>query len=239
MDREGMEQNPKSHDARILMLEDQVASTCMMTNILSRLGYTKLRSINLPEELFDACESFRPDLLLLDLGMPIFDGFQVLELIRKNVPASKRIPILVVTGTPTSKNKQRALAGGATDLLAKPFDVSELNMRIRNILEAHFLRREIQHQNAALEKRVRERTARLQHALDDLQAAQRQVLHQERWSAFSQMAGGVVHDFSNALMAIIGYSEMLLAADGRHLFDKATALEYLGIINTAGRDAAE
>jgi signal transduction histidine kinase len=112
-------------------------------------------------------------------------------------------------------------------------------MRIRNILEAHFLRREIQHQNAALEERVRERTARLQHALDDLQAAQRQVLDQERWSAFSQMAGGVVHDFSNALMAIIGYSEMLIAADGRNLSDKPTALEYLGIINTAGRDAAE
>jgi signal transduction histidine kinase len=112
-------------------------------------------------------------------------------------------------------------------------------MRIRNILEAHFLRREIQDQNAALEERVAERTARLQHALDDLQAAQRQVLHQERWNAFSQMAGGVVHDFSNALMAIIGYSEMLVAADGRNLSDKATALEYLGIINIAGRDAAE
>jgi signal transduction histidine kinase len=233
-----MDQPLKLHAARILMLDDQVASTCMMTNVLNRLGYTELRSINCPNELLEACENFQPDLLLLDLGMPLFDGFQVLELLRKNAPAA-RFPVLVVTGDPTAKNKQRALAAGATDLLAKPFDVSELNMRIRNILEAHFLRREIQHQNAALEERVRERTAQLQHALDDLQAAQRQVLDQERWSAFSQMAGGVVHDFSNALMAIIGYSEMLIAADGRNLADKATALEYLGIINTAGRDAAE
>jgi signal transduction histidine kinase len=234
-----MEQHPKLLDARILMLDDQVSSTCMLTNVLSRLGYTKLRSINLPEELLEACQSFKPDLLLLDLGMPLFDGFQVLELIRRSIPASERMPVLVVTGNPSSKCKQRALAGGATDLLAKPFDVSELNMRIRNILEAHFLRREIEDQNAALEERVRERTARLQQALDDLQAAQRQILHQERWNAFSQMAGGVVHDFSNALMAIIGYSEMLLAAGGRNLSDKATTLEYLGIINTAGRDAAE
>src|SRR2546421_2903047 len=193
-----MEQHPKLHAARILMLDDQVASTCMMTNILSRLGYTKLRSINLPEQLLEACESFQPDLLLLDLAMPVCDGFQVLERIRKKVPAAARIPVLVVTGDPSSRNKQRALAAGATDLLAKPFDVSELNMRIRNILEAHLLRREIQHQNAALEKRVCERTARLQHALDDLQAAQRQVLDQERWSAFSQMEGGVVTDFSHS-----------------------------------------
>jgi signal transduction histidine kinase len=53
------------------------------------------------------------------------------------------------------------------------------------------------------------------------------------------MAGGVVHDFSNALMAVIGYSEMLLTGDGRALDDRATTREYLRIINTAGRDAAE
>jgi signal transduction histidine kinase len=63
------------------------------------------------------------------------------------------------------------------------------------------------------------------------------MLQQERLSAFGEMAGGVVHDFSNALMSIIGYSDMLLhnaVARG----DEATMLDYLGIINTAGRDGA-
>jgi signal transduction histidine kinase len=65
------------------------------------------------------------------------------------------------------------------------------------------------------------------------------MLQQERLTAFAEMAGGVVHDFSNALMAVIGYNEMLTTAEGRNLDDRKTALEYLGIINTAGRDAAE
>jgi signal transduction histidine kinase len=51
------------------------------------------------------------------------------------------------------------------------------------------------------------------------------------------MAGGVVHDFSNALMSVIGYSEMLLSNAAARA-DEATALEYLRIINTAGRDGA-
>ncbi len=106
--------------------------------------------------------------------------------------------------------------------------------RVLQLLQA-----EITEQNRLLEQRVSERTQQLQHALDDLKAAQRQMLKQERLSAFAEMAGGVVHDFSNALMAVIGYSEMLLAGDGSNLENRDTTLEYLGIINTAGRDAAE
>ena len=111
-------------------------------------------------------------------------------------------------------------------------------MRIRNVLERQLLQQQIEEQNRLLEQRVCERTQQLEHALADVQAAQRQMLRQERLSAFAEMAGGVVHDFSNALMSVIGYSEMLLGADGRCLANRDTAVEYLRIINTAGRDAA-
>jgi signal transduction histidine kinase len=112
-------------------------------------------------------------------------------------------------------------------------------MRIRNILERQMLQAEIEEQNRVLEERVSERTQQLEHALEDVKAAQRQMLNQARLNAFAEMAGGVVHDFSNALMAVIGYSEMLLSSDGRALGDRGTTLDYLRIINTAGRDAAE
>jgi signal transduction histidine kinase len=121
--------------------------------------------------------------------------------------------------------------------LVKPFDSSEISMRIRNLLQARFLRLEIRDQNRLLEERVLERTSQLEWAVESLRTAQRQLVQQERLSAFGEMAGGVVHDFSNSLMSIIGYSEMLLsnpAARG----EEATVLEYLRIINTAGRDGA-
>jgi signal transduction histidine kinase len=218
------------------MVDDEVSSTCLMTNFLNRIGYTQLRSINDSSGAFEAIESFRPDLILLDLNMPELDGFDILAALRAD-RRNEQIPVLVLTGDPSAANKRRALAAGATDLLVKPFDASEVSMRIRNLLHAHFLRLEIREQNRRLEARVRERTGELERALADLQAAQRQAVQQERLSAFGEMAGGVVHDFSNALMSVIGYSDILLSnAEARA--DDATALEYLRIINTAGRDGA-
>ncbi|MEY2558344.1 MAG: hypothetical protein QOE34_1769 [Verrucomicrobiota bacterium] len=224
-------------EAHILMVDDEVSSTCLMTNFLHRIGYSKLESINDSTRTFEMIEAFKPDLILLDLMMPGMSGLQVLEGLRARRHGEEQVPVLVLTGDATAENKRRALAAGATDLLVKPFDPSEVSMRIRNLLQARFLRLEIEEQNHLLEERVRERTGQLEKALTDLQAAQRQAVQQERLSAFGEMAGGVVHDFSNALMSVIGYSEMLLTnptARG----DEATALEYLRIINTAGRDGA-
>ena len=229
----------KLQKARILMLDDQVANTCLMTNFLERIGYSNLEALTDPTLLFDRITAFQPDLILLDLSMPKLDGFQVMEQMRQTIRAEERVPILVISGEATAMNKRKALAAGATDILAKPFDPSEMNMRIRNILEARFLRLQIEEQNRLLEDRVHERTQQLEQALEDIQVAQRQMVQQERLSAFAAMAGGVVHDFSNSLMAIIGYSDMLIAGDGRLLDDRNTAHEYLTIINRAGRDAAE
>src|SRR5206468_2191251 len=96
---------------------------------------------------------------------------------------------------------------------------------------------QIQNQNQLLEERVAARTAELQQALAELKATQHQVVQQERLRAFGEMAGGVVHDFNNALMSVIGYSELLLA-DEELLGDREVVREYLATINTAGVDAS-
>jgi signal transduction histidine kinase len=223
-------------EAHILMVDDEVSSTCLMTNFLHRIGYMQLHSINDSTRVFETIEDFAPDLILLDLSMPGLDGFEILNALRAD-RKNEQIPVLVLTGDPTAQAKRRALAAGATDLLAKPFDPSEVSMRIRNLLQAHFLRLEIQDQNQMLEERVHERTSELESAIADLNAAQRKLVQHERLSAFGEMAGGVVHDFSNALMSIIGYSEMLITNAAART-DEATALDYLRIINTAGRDGA-
>lgn len=224
-------------EAQILLVDDDVSSTCLLANFLNRIGYSRLKSINDSTDIFEIIETFRPDLILLDLAMPNVTGFQVLEKLRGHRQSDEPIPVLVLTGDASAENKRRALAAGATDLLVKPFDVSEVSMRIRNLLQARFLRLEIQEQNQLLEHRVGERTAQLETALADLQKAQRQAVQQERLSAFGEMAGGVVHDFSNALMSVIGYSDILLK-DAAARTDETKALEYLRIINTAGRDGA-
>ena len=96
--------------------------------------------------------------------MPHMDGFAVLEALQRCIPESSYLPILVVTGDGSVDARRRALSVGAKDFLSKPFDSTEVLLRIRNLLEARFLHQALQAQNDALEQRVRERTTQLEEA---------------------------------------------------------------------------
>ena len=223
--------------SRILIVDDQVANICLLQNILSRVGYVNVKSITDSREVFTKIDEFKPDLIILDLMMPDLDGFQVMQQLGTVLSADTWLPILVLTADATAKTKSRALAAGATDFLHKPFDTSEIFMRIRNLLQARHFREELENQNESLEDQVAKRTQELGDALAELKATQGRVVQQERLHAFSEMAGGVVHDFNNTLMAVVGYSEILLRRP-ELLNNHKTVLEYLKIMNTAGRDAS-
>jgi signal transduction histidine kinase len=227
----------KPGEARVLIVEDMVANIALLTNMLGRIGYHQLRSITDPRETVAELERFKPDLIILDLMMPYLDGFQVMQQLKGVIPEESYLPILVLTADMSPVSKRKALASGASDFLLKPFDASEIFMRIRNLLQTRFLYLAIQDQNLQLEQKVTERTAELSAALEQIKETQRLMLQQERLRAFGEMAGGVVHDFNNALMSVIGYSELILQ-DPALLEDKPAVLSYLKTMNTAGRDAA-
>lgn len=170
--------------------------------------------------------------------MPQVSGFDILQLLRLTLAPDNYLPVLVLTADINPKTKRRALAAGATDFLPKPFDASEVLMRIRNLLKTRLLHLDLQNHNTRLEEKFSERTAELSRALIELKQAQQQMLQQERLRAFGEMAGGIVHDFNNSLMSIIGYSDLLLQ-DPEMLADRETTLDYLKTMNTAGRDAAQ
>jgi signal transduction histidine kinase len=224
--------------SRILIVDDQVANICLLQNILSRVGYVNVKGITDPHEVLEAIEEFKPDLIILELMMLHLDGFQVMQKLGPILSTDDWLPVLVLTADATAKTKSRALASGATDFLQKPFDASEIFMRIRNLLQARHFREQLKNQNESLEEQVAKRTQELADALSQLKATQGQMVQQERLHAFSEMAGGVVHDFNNALMAVVGYSEILLRRP-ELLNDHKTVLEYLKTMNTAGRDASQ
>jgi signal transduction histidine kinase len=217
-------------NARILIVDDQVANVSLLQNMLNRIGYNDLLCVTDSREVMRHVEQFKPDLILLDINMPHLNGFEVMKQLAAVVSRERYLPVLVLTADVTSATKRKALASGATDLLHKPFDASEVFMRIRNLLETRFL-------HVEMEGKIAERTGQLQTALAELRDSQHQVMAQERLRAFSEMAGGVVHDFNNALMSVIGYSELLLQ-DHALLDDKPTVIDYLTTMNTAGRDAS-
>src|SRR5207244_11466272 len=105
---------------------------------------------------------FQPDLVLLDLMMPHVDGFRILEAIRAD--NATFLPIIVLTADINEDTKCRALAAGATDFLCKPFDHTEVALRIGNLLQSRNVHLLLDNQRAALEDAVRERTAELRRA---------------------------------------------------------------------------
>jgi signal transduction histidine kinase len=224
--------------ACILIVDDEVANSCLLQSLFNRTGFANNTTVNDSRKALGQIAELNPDLLLLDLNMPHVSGFDVLQELRAVNPAENYLPVLVLTADVNPKTKRRALAAGATDFLQKPFDTTEVLMRVRNLIKTRLLQLALQNHNALLEQKVSERTAELTDALSELKKTQNQIVQQERLRAFGEMAGGIVHDFNNSLMSIIGYSDLLLH-DPKAFDDRETALDYLKTLNIAGRDAAQ
>jgi putative two-component system response regulator len=146
---------------RVLLVDDQPANVELLAAILKKGGYSHLESTCDPRAAVALFRNFDPDIVLLDLHMPHLDGFELMERFVKVSNGSFGVPIIILTADIDPKVKQRALAAGAGDFLVKPFDTSEVLLRLRNRLETHFLQLRLQRQNLALEERVRLRTAEL------------------------------------------------------------------------------
>ena len=150
--------------ASILVVDDEGSNVLLLKRLLQQAGYTNVRSTTDSREVLALYQAALPDLVLLDLHMPHLDGFAVMELLAPQVAAGTYLPILVLTADITPEAKRRALAIGAKDFLTKPFDPTEVLLRIRNLLETRHLHGQLKDQNRLLEEKVRERTLELEEA---------------------------------------------------------------------------
>lgn len=151
-------------EARILLVDDEVANLDLLERILQPVGLRHLRRTTRPEEVWDICEEFDPDLLLMDLMMPGRDGLEILRELRLRRGPEEYLPVLILTADHSPGARRRGLSAGAQDFLTKPLSPSEVRLRVRNLLETRFLHLALQDQNRLLETRVRERTAALEQA---------------------------------------------------------------------------
>ncbi len=149
---------------RILIVDDEAHNVRLLEEILRREGYAHVLAATDARHAVAAFRDCGPDLVVLDLHMPYADGFDVLERLKPLIPEGSYLPILVVTGDASVAARRRALSAGAKDFLAKPFDSTEVLLRIRNLLEARFLYLALQLQNELLESKVRQRTLELEEA---------------------------------------------------------------------------
>lgn len=141
---------------KILIVDDQEANILLLERMLCGAGYASIASTTNPLEVCALHLKNRYDLILLDLQMPILDGFQVMEGL-KEIETEGYLPVLVITAQPD--HMLRALKAGAKDFVGKPFDLAEVLIRVYNMLEVRLLHLEIKklYEMVVAEQKVSER----------------------------------------------------------------------------------
>jgi two-component system cell cycle response regulator DivK len=109
---------------RILLIEDNPVNRMLLSDYLSYLRY-EVQSLPQASDFFAAIESFRPELVLLDLKLPGIDGYALLEQIQQQ-PHISKIPVIVVSAFAFKAEQERALQLGARRYFVKPINLSDL-----------------------------------------------------------------------------------------------------------------
>ena len=113
----------------IILIDDDPAILEMVTRVLEKEGYSVLQARS-GSELFAIIKHTRPDLFLMDIGLPRLDGIRLCEQLRRH-PQFADTPILFLTGQDATESAARALNAGGDDYIRKPFAVRELTARLR------------------------------------------------------------------------------------------------------------
>jgi PAS domain S-box-containing protein len=145
--------------AHLLVVDDEPRNRELLAIMLAPAGYVVGAAASGAAALAMVARH-PPDLILLDVMMPDMDGYQVAARL-KGDPATKHIPIVMVTALDDRESRLRGLNSGAEDFLTKPVDRIELSTRVRNLLRLKACGDCVEKQNHALEAEVRSRTADL------------------------------------------------------------------------------
>jgi predicted signal transduction protein with EAL and GGDEF domain len=119
--------------ATIMMVDDEPIILETLENLLEDAGYKNFVSTTNPKEAIELMESRKPDIVLLDVMMPEVTGLDLLESMGMD-DELQHTPSIIITAATDSETKLKALDLGATDVLNKPVDPSELALRVRNTL---------------------------------------------------------------------------------------------------------
>ncbi|MEP7369806.1 MAG: response regulator, partial [Dermatophilaceae bacterium] len=151
----------------ILIVDDEAQNRRLLEALLGPEGYRTRAAAGGKEALASIADD-PPDLVLLDVMMPGIDGRQVARAIKAD-PATRNIPIIIVTAQADREARLAALDAGAEDFLSKPVDRAELWLRVRNLLRLKELSDLLEKHRDTLEAEVRSRTADLEARTADLQ----------------------------------------------------------------------
>ncbi len=215
---------------KILYIEDDENSKNLVRKVLTAKGYEVIEADSGLDGIEKAmlCD---PDLVLIDINMPGFDGFETTTRLRGIDDLSKK-PIIALTAKTSEDDRERGLVAGFDGYITKPIDVEEFAERIERFLAgekerveeakekellrkySHYLVRSLEEKvrmlenvNEELEKRVRDRTK-------DLEKAQKRIVALEKKKTLLELAGAAAHELNQPLTVLLSLSEVVLSDPG-------------------------
>src|ERR1700687_3841183 len=125
----------------VLVIDDHEQNRKLVLAQLSAAGFMVREASSGPGGI-QSCESHPPDLILLDVLMPGLDGFETCQQLR-NLPACRDVPIIFLTSLNDLHTQEKAVESGADDFLTKPFQRTELLIRVRSLIRIKLLQTEL------------------------------------------------------------------------------------------------
>ncbi|MEM7064363.1 MAG: response regulator [Cyanobacteria bacterium P01_B01_bin.77] len=180
-----------SQQSEILIVDDTPTNIKLLYEFLRQSNY-KVSVAKSADSAFRKLEKIVPDLILLDVMMPDMNGFQVCEKLKQN-PKTQDIPVIFMTALTDDVDKVKGLSIGAVDYITKPIYPDEVLARIK----VHLTLRHTQLQLISEIAERKETERELQRALDELQRAQIQLVHNEKMLSLGQLVAGVAHEINN------------------------------------------
>lgn len=145
---------------QILIVDDVDANLMILENIILEMGYEP-RCAGSAGEAAKLITERLPQLILLDVFMPEMDGYEFCERLKEN-PITRDIPIIFISAADSSEDKVRGFKLGAVDYIGKPFEVTEVTMRVKNYLKLYEMQQELELSNRRLHSVISSQARRIE-----------------------------------------------------------------------------
>lgn len=181
-----------NNNDKILVVDDDMMNLDVLWEILSDDYIVKLADSG--TKALSLLDDFKPDLILLDIMMPIMDGYETAKKIKEN-KGFANIPIIFVTALNDMENKIKGFKVGISDYITKPFEYDEIIARVETHIRLKKAVEMINKYNNELETMLEIRT--------------KELINTEKKAAFSLVIAGIIHNLKGPLSGILGGADLL------------------------------